>query len=289
MSDPHEPTAAPEGASRAHPAVPEGQAPLQVPVPSEPADAGSARAGAGPEMSVLEHLEELRWRIVKSLGALVLTSTLVFIFNNPIIHVLERPLNPALNVLGAGKSQVVKLIFTSPGEYFMAVIKIALLGGLYLALPVILYQVLRFISPGLLPNERRWALPIVIGGFFFFTIGMVFSYFLLLPAGLQFLVGFAPPEVEALLSVGKYLGFAAGLMFATGLAFQLPLFLLGASAAGVVTSYYLKRYRRQAFFLSFLLAALITPSIDIFTQVMLAGALYLLFEFSIFLIRLTGK
>jgi sec-independent protein translocase protein TatC len=118
---------------------------------------------------------------------------------------------------------------------------------------------------------------------------MVFSYFLLLPAGLQFLVGFAPPEVKALLSVGKYLSFAAGLMFATGLAFQLPLFLLGASAAGVVTSYFLARYRRQAFFAAFVAAAIITPSIDIFTQVVLAGALYLLFELSIVFIRLTGK
>lgn len=274
MPDPHEPTPPVESVS----------------APSAEIEAAPQPSAApGPEMSVLEHLEELRWRIVKSLGALTLTSALVFFFNNPIIQVLERPLNPALNLLGPGQTQVVKLIFTSPGEYFMAVVKIALLGGLYLALPVMLYQLLAFISPGLLPSERRWALPIVIGGFFFFTLGMVFSYFLLLPAGLQFLVGFAPPEVEALLSVGKYLGFAAGLMFATGLAFQLPLFLLGASAAGVVTSYYLKRFRRQAFFLSFVLAALITPSIDIFTQVMLAGALYLLFEFSIFLIRLTGK
>ncbi|MNL59028.1 Sec-independent protein translocase protein TatC [compost metagenome] len=89
--------------------------------------------------------------------------------------------------------------------------------------------------------------------------------------------------------MGKYLGFAAGLMFGTGVAFLLPIFLLGASAAGVVTSYYLARFRRQAFLLAFVLAALITPSIDIFTQVMLAGALYCLFEFSILLIRLTGK
>ncbi|MFN3431530.1 MAG: twin-arginine translocase subunit TatC [Candidatus Sericytochromatia bacterium] len=248
-----------------------------------------APAGGGPEMSVLEHLEELRWRIVKAVAAVFVAGLVVFAFNNPIILMLERPLNPAFNVFGPGTTQTIELIFTAPGEYFFAVIKVALLGGLYLALPVILFQLLAFISPGLLPNERKWALPIVIGSFLFFTVGAVFAYFLLLPAGLQFLVGFAPPEVKALLSVGKYLSFAAGLMFATGLAFQLPLFLLGASAAGVVTSYYLKRFRRQAFFAAFVLAALITPSIDIFTQVMLAGALYLLFELSIFLIRLTGK
>jgi sec-independent protein translocase protein TatC len=241
------------------------------------------------EMSVFEHLEELRWRIIKSLAAVTVASAGVFVFNNPVIHALERPLHPEYNVLGGGTGAPVKLIFTSPGEYFMAVIKVALLGGLYLALPVILYQILAFVSPGLLPSERRWAVPIVIGAFVFFTIGVVFSYFLLLPTGLQFLVGFAPSDVQPLLTVGKYLGFAAGLLFATGLAFQLPLFLLGASVAGLVTSYFLARYRRQAFLLAFVLAAIITPSIDIFTQVMLAGALYGLFELSIFLIRLTGK
>lgn len=266
----------------------DAQEPLS-PVPAEPIPASEPPAPTAGEMSVLEHLEELRWRIIKSLGALTVTSTGVFIYNRQVIHLLERPLHPELNVLGGGTGSAVKLIFTTPGEYFMAVIKISLLGGLYLALPVILYQLLAFISPGLLPSEKRWALPIVVGAFVFFTIGIVFSYFFLLPAGLQFLVGFAPSDVEALLSVGKYLGFAAGLLFATGLAFQLPLFLLGISVAGLVTSYFLARYRRQAFLMAFVIAAIITPSIDIFTQVILAAALYALFELSILLIRMTGK
>ena len=197
--------------------------PHDEPTPSEasvesPADAPS-RPALGGEMTVLEHLEELRWRIVKAASAVAFAAVVVFIFNHPIIQVLERPLNPANNLLGPGQAQVVKLIFTSPGEYFFAVIKVSLLGGLYLALPVILHQILAFVSPGLLPNERKWAVPIVVGSFVFFTVGMIFSYFLLLPAGLQFLVGFAPAEVEAMLSVGKYLGFAAGLMFGTGVAF----------------------------------------------------------------------
>ena len=141
-------------------------------------------------------------------------------------------------MLGKGTGAVVKLIFTSPAEYFMAVIKVSLLGGIYLALPVILYQLLGLCEPGgLLPHERRWAIPIVVGAFSFFTVGALFSYFLL-PTGLQFLVGFAPADVEPLLTVGKYLGFAAGLLFATGLAFLLPLFLLGLSVAGIVTSYF---------------------------------------------------
>jgi sec-independent protein translocase protein TatC len=241
------------------------------------------------EMSVLDHLEELRWRIIKSVAALAVGAVVVFLFNAQLIHLLERPLQPGSLPFGGGLTTPVQLIFTSPGEYFMAVMKVALLGGLYLALPVILYQVLAFVAPGLTSQERRWAIPIVVSAFVLFTIGMVFSYFFLLPAGLQFLVGFAPPDVKAMLSIGKFISFSAGLMFATGLAFQLPLFLLGASVMGVITSYVLVRYRRHAFLAAFVLGAIITPSVDMVTQSLLAIALYLLFELSILLIRLTGK
>ncbi len=242
----------------------------------------------GPEMSVVDHLEEMRWRIFKGLGAVTVTSIAVFVYNGPVIRILEAPLHAPIGPFG-GAAPHVELIFTSPGEYFMAAVKISLLGGVYLALPIVLYQLLAFVGPGLMPTERRWAIPTVLGAFFFFSLGMLFAYFLLLPAGLAFLIGFAPVEVKPLLQVGKYLGFAAGLVFATGIAFELPLFLLAASAIGVVTSYSLARHRRTAFFVSFVVAAILTPSIDVFSQVMMAGALYLLFELSIFLIRLTGK
>ncbi|MDB5096364.1 MAG: preprotein translocase subunit TatC [Cyanobacteria bacterium RYN_339] len=240
-------------------------------------------------MSVIEHLEELRWRIIKSLSALTVGTIGVFAVNQPIIHILERPLDATKNLFQAGTAAPVQLIFTSPAEYFVAVCKVAILGGLYLSLPVILYQALAFVTPGLNAKERRWAVPTVIGSFVFFTVGATFAYFLLLPTGLQFLVGFAPPDIKALLSIGKYLGFAAGLVFATGLAFELPLVMLGAAAIGVVTSYQLGKFRRQAFFAAFVLAAVITPSIDMFTQGLMAAALYGLFEFSILLIRLIGR
>lgn len=239
-------------------------------------------------MSVVDHLEEMRWRIFKALASVATAATGVFVFNGPVIRILEAPLHARVGPFGGVPPQV-QLIFTSPGEYFMAAVKVSLLGGLYLALPIVLYQLLAFIGPGLLPTERRWAVPTVLGAFVFFTIGMIFAYFVLLPAGLAFLIGFAPVEVKPLLQVGKYLGFAAGLVFATGLAFELPLFLLGASAVGVVTSYSLARQRRPAFFVCFVVAAILTPSIDVFSQVMMASALYLLFELSIVLIRMTGK
>ncbi|MEB3284086.1 MAG: twin-arginine translocase subunit TatC [Candidatus Sericytochromatia bacterium] len=239
-------------------------------------------------MTVIEHLEELRWRIFKSLGAVLAAAIAIFAFHAPIIHLLERPLHRPTGPLGLPPLDVV-LIFTGPGEYFVAVIKLSLLGGLYLALPVLLYQLLAFVGPGLLSHERRLAIPTVTGAFVLFTAGMVFAYFLMLPAGLQFLVGFAPPEVKPMLSIGKYLGFSGGLMFATGLSFELPLFLLAASALGLVTSYSLAEHRRSAVVVALILAALLTPSVDIFSQIVLGAALYGLFEFSLLLIRLTGK
>jgi sec-independent protein translocase protein TatC len=262
--------------------------PTDVLPPADPPLAPTELAAGGPEMTVVDHLEEMRWRILKSLAAIAIAALAVFYFNKPIIVFLEAPLHMSVGPF-AGAPPSVELIYTGPGEYFMSAVKVSLLGGLYLALPVVLYQLIAFVGPGLLPTERRWAVPTVLGAFVFFTIGMVFAYYLMLPAGLQFLIGFAPPEVKALLQIGKYLSFAAGLVFATGLAFELPLFLLMASALGIVTSYSLAKHRRSAFFVSFVIAAILTPSIDVFSQVMMAGALYALFELSIFLIRLTGK
>lgn len=240
------------------------------------------------EMSVIEHLEELRWRIIKSVTAVTFAAIAVFCFNGAIIHLLERPLTTG-SLLFHGHETHVELIFTSPSEYFMATIKVAVFGGLYLALPVILYQLLAFIAPGLTSKERRWAVPTVAAAFVLFTLGSLFSYYFLLPAGLQFLVGFAPADVHPMLTIGKYINFAAGLLFATGMAFQLPLFLLGASAMGLVTSYLLARYRRHALLAAFVLGTVITPSVDLVTQSLLGLALYALFELSIWLIRLTGK
>jgi sec-independent protein translocase protein TatC len=259
------------------------QEPLFPTAPTAPSQDPTER------MSVIEHLEELRWRIFKSLGTVVVAAAAIFGFNNQLIEMLERPLKGGVNPFVPALKAPVQLIFTTPTEYFMAVVKISLLGGIYLALPVLLYQIVSFVGPGLTPGEKRWTLPVVGGSFVLFTLGMLFSYYLILPPGIQFLVGFAPSDVKALLSIGKYINFASGVMFATGLAFQLPLFLLGASAMGLVTSYSLARYRRQALFAAFVLAAILSPSIDLFSQGILAFALYLLFELSMVLIRLTGK
>ncbi|HEY9897835.1 MAG TPA: twin-arginine translocase subunit TatC [Pantanalinema sp.] len=229
------------------------------------------------EMTFVEHLEELRWRIVKSLAALAAGFGLAFVYSRLLMAWLSVP---------AGDT---RFIFTSPAEYFMASLKVAFFAGLYLALPVILYQLVAFVAPGLTPTERRWVLPVVAGSFLLFTAGGAFAYYALLPAGLHFLLGFAPSTVAPMLSIGTYLGFAASLLFASGFIFELPLVLLALAWIGVVSSAMLARFRKVAIVLALAIGAVITPSADIFSQLMLALALVLLYELSVWLIRLTGK
>lgn len=228
-------------------------------------------------MSLLEHLEELRWRLIKSLAALAVGFAVCFAFNGPLITWLEYPAHGT------------KFVFTAPAEYFMASLKVAFFAGLYLALPVILYQVIAFVAPGLQTRERAWVIPITFGSFILFTLGGLFAYFALLPAGLHFLLGFAPGSVEPMLSIGTYLGFAASLLFAAGFIFELPLLLLALAWIGLLSSATLVKFRKGAMVAALAIGALITPSADIFSQLMLAGALVFLYELSVLLIRATGR
>lgn len=225
------------------------------------------------EMTFLEHLEELRWRLLKTVLAIGAGSVLAFIFHDPLVTWLLEP------------AEGIELIFTAPAEYFMVTLRVALYAGLYLSLPVALYQIIAFIAPGLTPAERRWTLPMLVAAFLLFTGGALFSYFFLLPVGLKFLVGFAPEGIEALLSIGSYLSFAATLVFAAGLCFELPLVLFFMSLMGIVTSAQLIQFRRYFLIVALAVAAVVTPSPDIFTQVMLAIALMGLYELSILLIK----
>lgn len=228
-------------------------------------------------MSLIDHLEELRTRILKVLVVLVILFLVCFAFHEPLTRWLLLP------------ADGVKLIFTSPEETFIASLRVAFLGSLYLGTPWIITQAIAFVFPGLTWSERRWVLPLGVFSFLLFSLGIFFSYYFLLPVGLKFLLGFGPHEVEPMLSIGKYLGFSATLLFATGLSFELPLVLLGCSLVGVVDSTRLRAYRHYAFLGAFVLGGVVTPSTDIFTQGLLAAALYSLYEVSIVVIRLARR
>ncbi len=266
-----EPVLGPRPPSQAAPAPAAG---------SEPAD---PPGGPPAEMTLTDHLEELRWRIIKAGTAVLAGFALCFIFNRQIIGWILEPAHKAAVVHG-------NLVFTAPAEYFVAALKVSFFGGLFLALPVLLYQLMAFVAPGLTPGERRWAVPMTIAGAVLFACGGAFSYYAMLPLGFKFLIGFAPQDiVHPMLSVGEVLSFSTLFLFATGAVFQLPLVLLLLSLMGVVSSAQLKKFRRFFLVLAFLAGALLSPSPDIFSQGLLAGALIVLYEFSIVLMRLAKR
>ena len=225
------------------------------------------------QMTFLEHLEELRWRLLKTVLAILAGTILSFVFHKPLVTWLLKP------------AEGIELIFTAPAEYFMVTLRVAFFAGLYLSLPVLLYQVIAFVAPGLTPAERRWTLPMLVSAFLLFTAGALFSYFFLLPVAIKFLVGFAPEGISALLSIGNYLSFAASLVFASGLSFELPLVMFFLSLMGLVTSAKLKDFRRYFIIVALVIAAVVTPSPDVFTQGILAIALMGLYEFGILLVK----
>lgn len=238
---------------------------------------------AAGEMPLTDHLDELRWRILKSGAAVLAGFAICFTFNHQLITFILAPAYKASLLSG-------KLVFTAPAEYFVAALKVSFFGGLFLSLPVLLYQIMAFVSPGLTPQERKWAIPMTVASAVLFTAGGAFSYYAMLPLGFRFLIGFAPTDiVSPMLTIGSVLSFSTLFLFATGAVFQLPLVMLLLSLMGVVSSLQLKHFRKVFIVTAFLLGALLSPSPDIFSQALLAGALVVLYEFSILLMRLARR
>lgn len=229
--------------------------------------------------TILSHLEELRWRLLKIVIALAVGGIVAFFFADALRSVLEAPFHDA-----APGRQFQAL---RAGEEWGVLMRIALFGGLILASPVVLYQIWAFVTPALTGKERRWAVPIVAALVILFAGGVIFGYWLL-PRGLEFLLGIFP-DVRNDLLVGDYYSFVLRFLLAFGLAFLYPVFLFAAAAFGVVSSAQLSRGRRWAVILVVLGAALITPSGDALTLFALSGPLYLMYEITYWLVRLVLK
>lgn len=226
------------------------------------------------EMSVVQHLSELRRAILISLMGIVIATLLCFAYKEPLLDFLRVPAPKDL-----------QFIFVSPAEAFLAVLQASVLAGLFLALPIVLAQIYAFVAPGLTKSERRWGFPLIIAAYLLFTAGVAFCYVVLLPVGISFLIGFAPTGIMPMISIGRYIGFTTGMMLATGLAFELPLGVLLAYAMGLMSREKLFQARKFVFLGAFVAGALLTPSVDILTMSLLAFALYGLYELSLLLIR----
>lgn len=229
--------------------------------------------------SILDHLNELRWRIVKIGIAVVIGAIGAFFFADWLRTVLEAPFHEAApeNTFQALK----------PGEEWGVLMRIALFGGVILASPVVLYQIWAFINPALTLRERKWAFPIIGAMALLFVGGVVFGYYVL-PVGLDFLLGIFP-DVENNLLLGEYYSFVLRLLLAIGLAFLYPVFLFAAAAAGLISSEQMARGRRWAILLVVIAAALITPTGDLLNLLILSIPLYLMYEITYWLVRLILK
>jgi len=229
--------------------------------------------------SILSHLEELRWRILKCGIAVMVGVIVAFIFATPLREILEKPFYEA----APGNSfQALRA-----GEEWGVLMRVSFFGGVILASPVILYQIWAFINPALTARERKWAVPIVSSLVVLFIGGVAFGYFVL-PRGLHFLLNIFP-NVENDLLIGEYYSFVLRFLMAFGAAFLYPVFLFAAAAAGVVSSQQLASGRRWAILAVVTAAALITPTGDVVNLMILAVPMYIMYEMVYWLVRLVLK
>jgi sec-independent protein translocase protein TatC len=236
----------------------------------------------GKNLTILEHLQELRYRLMICAGALVLAMLASFW---PLTGwVLEWMKEPA-----AAKVENFELVFTDPLEYVTTYFRVSLLLGVAMAMPVFLWQLLAFVGPGLTKQEKRWVYPIILGASLMFVLGLLFAYYVELPPALNFLLNFGGDFAVPLISVKKYVDFVTRLMFVTGIVFEMPFVVMGLAKIGVVQSRQLLRWWRFAFVGAFVMSAIVTPSIDPITQTLVALPMVVLYFVGIALAKLVEK
>ncbi|SMC19979.1 Sec-independent protein translocase TatC [Desulfacinum hydrothermale DSM 13146] len=234
-------------------------------------------------MPFTEHLEELRKRLITCAIAVGIGFVICYFFKEKIFAWLMKPLIDALPADGSRK-----LIYTAPHEAFLTYLKVSFLAGVGLAVPVILFQFWRFVAPGLYEHERRYLYPIVILSTVFFLGGALFGYYVVFPYGFQFFASFATELIAPMISTKEFLSFATRLLFAFGIIFELPLITFFLAKLGLISSSFLRRQRKYAILLIFVVAAFFTPP-DVFTQILMAGPLLILYEMSVWIAHFFGK
>lgn len=226
-------------------------------------------------MSIIAHLTELRKRLIRSLIAIGIGSCIAYYFIEDIMHLLTGP---------AGK-----LYYMQPAEAFFTYIKVAIFVGFLIALPIVLYQIWRFVLPALIGMERYLISVIVPISLILFIAGIAFSFFLVLPAAVKFLVGFSTQELQPMFSIKQYFDFVIAFLLPFGFIFELPLAIVILAKVGIVSSKFLAKQQRLVIFLTFVIGAVISPTPDIFSQCMIAIPMILLYEISYVIVRFGMK
>ncbi len=233
------------------------------------------------EMSFLDHLEELRWRVVKVLVGLVVGSAICWYFIDWIMNVAL--LGPVINInqnLAPGQQPIHLQNLKPFGQVFLYM-EVAFVGGLILSVPNVLYQIWAFIAPGLMPKERKHVAAIVFFTSFCFLAGIAFAYFVMLPSALTFFSAFGTVEIENNIAINEYMSFIISVMLGAGVVFELPMVSWFLSKLGILTPEFMRQYRRHAIVGILILSAVLTPGTDPISMVLLTIPLVLLYELSI--------
>lgn len=244
----------------------------------EPSSQPEDEAKEGKYMTIMDHLRELRYRLMVSALTVVVTTGISIYFAGRMLNFLKKP--------AEDRSDAFFLIFTEPMEGLVAYFRIALMAGITFAMPMLIYQTLMFVSPALTSKEKRWVYSIVFGASLAFAAGVAFAFYIALPPALGFLLNYPEDVAEPHIRVGSYVDFVTRLLLWTGLVFETPLLIMGLARFGVVSSRQLLRLWRYAIVGAFVVAAIVTPSIDPVTQSLVAGPIIVLYGAGIVLARL---
>jgi sec-independent protein translocase protein TatC len=235
----------------------------------------------GRPMTILEHLLELRTRLIICCLALVVGVAISSVFTDEFFKFLLQP--------ARDKAPDAEIVSNRVLGNFMIYFHVALLGGLIISMPVLVWQTLLFVLPGLTPKEKRWVLPIVLGIFVCFLIGAAFAYYIALPRAVDFLLNFNSDQFKNIIPANDYLSFATRMIFWIGVSFELPIFMLALARFGMVTGRKLLSWWRYMIVVVFLAAAIITPTPDPLTQSLVAGPLLVLYALGTILAFIFGQ
>ncbi len=248
------------------------------------------------KLPITEHLGELRNRIFISLATLFIGFLIAFNFSEEIFNILIFPLkynlvlsleNPYFQFVPQNKLEDTKLVFLAPAEALWMSIKISIVSAIILGLPVFLYQIWKFISPGLLKHEKKYILPFIFSSTALFLVGTSFCFFIVLPFAISFLLSYKVGDILVpMLSVGMYIDFCLKFILAFGLIFQLPIVIIFLTKMGIVSPEFLAKNRKYAILIAFILAAILTPTPDAFNQILMAVPIYILYEAGVWLSKL---
>ena len=222
----------------------------------------------GPRLTLVEHLGELRKRLVISFVAIIICAFAAYRYINKIIDIITKP---------AGD---LEFIYLSPPELFMTYIKISLVLGLIISSPIILFQIWSFVKPGLKKKERRYVISALLMGTIFLMMGVVFAYYIIVPMTIKFFTGVTVDKITPTFSFANYIGFVSSLLLSFGLVFELPLLIILLTRLGLVSPKTLRKYRKYVILVIFIVSAILTPP-DVVSQILMAIPMTFLYEFSI--------